>query len=456
MSAPRARRLTAYRIVAALLWGLAAYDSLVCRGLFWDGASFLVNIVDSGTFHDFYPARANVGYVTQLPVLLALKLGVANLRTLAIIQSAALFALPVGLYHYALARVRHDRLLLSIVMIEVAVVYLPTSFFIIGEYNALYAAATAAMATVLTVKHRRAYDGFLLGALGVLSVCSYEAMIYFGPLLVAAMLWWRQRLPAADRQTRALALVAALGFACGAIVSGATVVEYWNHPHFVLVRAAVFDFWQNQQFIVPVAGFAVFALLSLVWPAWLRTRAPATLIVVVAVVLVSTLKFRDWFNPEAMVFPPAQYVARTAAGCLLWALLVVAWTHTMWQSRPPTLLATLREESVGRRLVAAMVVLVMAAALPDVVLTRLWSGYIGYLRALVASGSAPIAAGAIPGGTWPYRLFFQDWSTPALTAIVRATPEQAIVLAVEGPGDMPPFDSRCGTLPRLRGYRWVE
>ncbi len=456
MPAPQAWGSTAYRIVAALLWSLAAYDSLVCRGLFWDGASFLVNIVDSGTFHDFYPARANIGYVTQLPVLMALKLGVTNLRILAVIQSAALFALPVGLYHYAMARVRHDWLLLCIVMVVIALVYLPTSFFIVGEYNALYAVATAAMATVLTVKYRRAYDGFLLCALAVLSVCSYEAMIYFGPLLAAAMLWWRRRVPAADRETRLLALIAALGFTGGAIVSGATVVEYWNHPHFVLVRAAIFDFWQNQQFIVPVVGLALFSLASLVWPNWLRTRAPAILIVVVSLILVSTLTFRDWLNPEAMVFPPAHYVARTAAGCLLWALLIVAWGHTAWQTRPPKLLATLREEAVGRRLATAMAVLVLAAAIPDVALSRLWSGYVDYLRGLVAGRSGLIAAAAIPGGTWPYRLFFQDWTTPALTAVVRAAPEQAIVLAVEGPGDMPPFDSRCGTLPRLKGYRWVD
>ena len=66
---------------------------------------------------------------------MAVRLGVLDLRLLAIIQSAALFALPAALYHFAMARVRGDALLLAIVLAIVASVYLPTSFPTIGEYN---------------------------------------------------------------------------------------------------------------------------------------------------------------------------------------------------------------------------------------------------------------------------------------------------------------------------------
>lgn len=445
-----------YRIVAALLWGLAAYDTYACRGLFWDGAAFLVSIVDTGTFHDFYPARAHVGYVTQLPVLIALKLGVTNLKILAMIQTAALFAVPVGLYHYALSRARRDWLLLATVAVVVALVYLPTSFFIIGEYNTVYASATAAMVTVLTADRRRAYDGVLLCALGLLSVRSYEAMVYFGPLLAAAMLWWRHRLPADDRPGRLLGAVAALGFISGGLVSSFTIVEYWSHPHFALVRLAVLDFWQDPQFVVPVACLGLFAVVSLIWPGWLRSRAPALLILVAAGAVISTLKFRDWFQPEAMVFPPAHYVARTAAGCLLWALLVVMWLHVAWRDNPPRLLAALREETVGRRLAMAMVVLVLAAAVPDIVLTRLWTGYLDFYSGVVRSHTGTVSVATLPGRVWPWWLFNQQWSVPALSALLRTSPDQAIVLAIENPQDTPPFDSRCGTLPKLTGYRWVD
>src|SRR6185295_6180003 len=97
----------AYRLVVALLWALVVYDSIECRGLFWDGASFLVNVIDSRDFHDFYPARSHVGWVTQLPVLIALQWGVTDTHARAVLYSAELFALPAGLYHLAMARVRH-------------------------------------------------------------------------------------------------------------------------------------------------------------------------------------------------------------------------------------------------------------------------------------------------------------------------------------------------------------
>ena len=58
------------RSIAVLLWALALHNTLTCRGLFWDGASFLVNLLDHGHFHDFYAARAHVDWVTQAPVLL--------------------------------------------------------------------------------------------------------------------------------------------------------------------------------------------------------------------------------------------------------------------------------------------------------------------------------------------------------------------------------------------------
>ena len=55
-------------------------------------------------------------------------------------------------------------------------------------------------------------------------------------------------------------------FVGGALVSGITMAVYWNHPHFVLVRAAVQDFWQNLQFVIPLVGLGLFAAGCLVCP----------------------------------------------------------------------------------------------------------------------------------------------------------------------------------------------
>jgi hypothetical protein len=451
-----------YRGAVLLLWALAAWNSFACRGLFWDGAAFLVNIIDFDKFHDFYPARAHVGYVTQLPVLLATRLGVADLKLLATIQSAALFALPAALYHFAMARVRGDGLLLAIVLAIVATVYLPTSFFIIGEYNAAYAAVTAAMAVALTSRGGRS-DGVILLLLGALCLRSYEAMAYLGPMIAAAVLWstWRRHgeepeptLESGDI-ARLFGTIAAMAFVGGALVSGITMAVYWNHPHFVLVRAAVPDFWQNLQFVIPLVGLGLFAAACLVWPRWLLGRAPVALIGFAALLLVIVPWLRP-IRPEAFLFPPSHYVARTAAGCVLWVLLAAMWIHVAFARSPLALLACLRRPEVGQRLASATFALVLAAAVPDLVLTHMWNGYLGFLRGVVVSHIGILKASDLPLGVWPNQLFTQEWTLPALTTILRTKQLEAVVVGGPNYRDEWPFDPACGTLPRLYGYAWRD
>ena len=304
-------QLAAYRVVVLLVWGLAAYATVTCRGLFWDGSSFLVNILDHGWFHDFYVARSHVDWLTQLPVLLLAELGVRDTRLLAMAYSAALFALPAALYHLALARVRHDAVLLGIVIAAVTVVYLPTSFFIIGEYNATFAAVAATMAVTLTRRENRVGDAALLCGLGVFSVRSYEAMVYLGPLVAAAIVWSVRR--DKDPATRALAGIAALAFVAAAMVSAATIAEYWSHPHFIKVRSMSFDFWQNLQFAIPMAGLAICVTAGLARPAWLQGRGPLIVMGIAAAVLASTPWWR-LLHEHSILYPPSHYLARQAAG----------------------------------------------------------------------------------------------------------------------------------------------
>ena len=445
------RPVDAYRVVVLLLWGLAAYATATCRGLFWDGSSFLVNILDQGLFHDFYVARAHVDWLTQAPVLLLSKFGVRDVRLLAIVYSAALFGLPTALYHLALARVRGDAVLLGIVIAAVAVVYLPTSFFIIGEYNATFAAASAAMAVAVTARKNHLGDAALLCLLGVFSVRSYEAMIYLGPLLAAAIVWSLRKND--DPATRLIAGIAALAFIAAAVVSAATIAEYWDHPHFIKVRSMSFDFWQNLQFSIPLVGLAICVAAGLRRPAWLEGRGPLIAMGSSAALLALTPWWR-LLHEHSILYPPSHYLARQAAGLLLAVLLCCMWAYVAWQRRLPAVLEILRLPAVSRRLVVVMTVLVAAAAIPDLVLTGLWSDYVGRMRNVVDSRQGIVRASDLPLLDWPDKLFAQDWSLPAMSAIVSRAPGRAFVRVDDDFLSNPPFDPACGTLPRLKGYGW--
>jgi hypothetical protein len=444
----------AYRATVLLLWTLAALNSWLCRGLFWDGASFLAIVLDTHTFHDFYPARAHVAWVTQTPVLLLAWAGVRNTHLLSVVYSATLFGLPTVLYHLALRRVRADAVLLSAVLAIVAVVYLPTWFFIIGEFNTTYGAATLTMAILLTASGFERRDGAVLCGLGILCLASYEAMVYLGPFLAAATWWSLRRSGTTDAMARLLAWLAALAFLGGAVVAAGAIGEYWQHEYFTRVRNATFDFWQDLQFIVPLAGLGLLVLVSAVWPSWLKGWAPLVAAGLLAATLVSTIWFRDFFGPEAMLFPPAHYVARTGAGGALLVFLAAMWIHVAWRGRLPRLLDILRQPVVGRRLVLAMFMLVLAAIVPDLALTRLWVGYLDYFRGVVVGRTGIVPSTELPMGQWPNRLFAQDWTYPALSALVRSAPGQGIVVAPKDYRSHPPFEPSCGTVPRLEGYRW--
>jgi hypothetical protein len=448
--------MSAYRVVVVLIWALAVLNSAIARGLFWDGASFLATMLNFRAFHDFYPEREHVAWLTQTPVLLLADLGLRDTRLLAIAYSASLFAWPTGLYHFALSRVRHDAPLMAAVVTALAAVYLPTSFFIVGEYNVAYAAALAAMAVGLTGGAARRRDGAVLCALGAICIASYEAMIYLGPLLAAAIRWSLRRARRGgpvDDIAALLALFAALAFLAAAVVSAVAIVEYWDHAYFTRVRAASFDFWQNVQFVVPLAGLAVLAVVSLARPAWLRGRGPIVLLGLVAA-LVAALPLLRQIDPQAMLFPPSHYVARTAAGWLLAAILAAMWLHVGWRERRPKLLAELARPEVGRRLVGALTALLLAASVPDLALSRLWVGYLDYFRGLVTRHTGIVRANDLPMAEWPYRLFAQDWTYPALSVIVRSAPGQGVVVIDKDYRTNPPFDPSCGTVPKLEGFVW--
>ena len=443
-------QLAVCNAVAALLWALAIHNAWASRALFWDGASFLVNVLDHGRFHDFYAARAHVDWLTQAPVLLAEEWGVRDTRLLAILYSAALFALPTALYHLALVRVRRDPILLAAVLAVIAAVYLPTSFFIVGEYNVAFACATAAMALAVTGDGRSRGDATLLLIFGVLCLRSYEALIYLGPLVAAAILWstWR----GGDAVVRTLGALSALAFLGAAIVSATTIVDYWDHPHFMKVRSTSVDFWQNMQFAIPLSGFLICAIQGTRRPSWLQGRGPLYVMGAIVVLLAISPWWRN-LHPPSILYPPSHYVARQAAGILLAALLAGMWIQVV-RRNPPAVFSAVRLPETARRMVLTMAALVFAAAVPDVALTRLWSGYLDRLQAVVNERTGIVRAETLSLHDWPNKLFFQDWSYPALSALVSRTPGRAYVVSDQDYLSNPPFEPACGLLPRLRGYGW--
>jgi hypothetical protein len=233
---------------------------------------------------------------------------------------------------------------------------------------------------------------------------------------------------AARRGTIVRACAAALAFLGRRSSRRTRRSEYWNHDHFVRVRAAAFDFWQNLQFVVPLAALASIARVAGLAVLARRPR-PRVAAVVGAIVLVATPWFRLLLDPEAMVFPPAHYVARTGGGRPAGALVMASGCTSPGRRRGWPLAGGC---CIGRPQRGAG--------------NGNGSCCAGGRGADCADPAVGRSSRLVPGrrdqrsgrglppricrcSRWPYRLFAQDWTYPALSVLLHDAPGQAIVVA---------------------------
>src|SRR5262249_13874556 len=212
-------KTVAYRATLCLIWGMALWHSWESRGLFVDGSAFLVQIARREWFFDFYGPRLYAMVLGQMPAITGVWLGVTDLHLLARLLSIGLFALPTALYHLALARAKDDEVLLATVIAAIAVVFMTTSFFIVGEYNTAYAIAIVAAVRLATARELTFLDGLFLAMIGVLAMRTYEAMLYLGPTLAGMIAWCVWRAPRRPWLATALHLVSATCFIVGMVVA---------------------------------------------------------------------------------------------------------------------------------------------------------------------------------------------------------------------------------------------
>jgi len=436
-------------LAMAILWLLAAWSAWNLRGLYWDGAAFLVEMLRKQGFHDFYPARAHVAWLTQAPVLLAIRAGVSDVAALALVWSACLFALPAGLYSLALYRCRDAPLLLAGLLAILIAVYLPTSFFIVGEYNVAYALATAVVTVALTSRPGRPGDSFVLLVLAALAVRSYEAMVHLGPLLALVAGWHATRM-AGSTIARAASALAALGFLAAGAVALDTLVTYWTHPHFTRVRAATFDFTENQQFVLALVALVPIGALAL---AGGTARARSVLgLALAGALLLGLSPWTRYLHELALVFAPAHYVARTAAGALLAGLLVLLCIAEAAARLDWSMLRAARAPAAARRLAAGLGLMFAAACVPDLYLTTQWSRSLDTMRGLIAGKSGAIAVHDTELVEWPGKMFVQDWTMPALSRLLHRRHGEALLVMPVADGKPDPY--AIGRLPPLDRYLW--
>lgn len=431
----------AYRAAIGLIWALALWHSWICRGLFVDGFAFLVQIATYEWFFYFYPPRIYAMIAAQVPVMTAVILGVTDLHLLGQLLSLGFFGLPTLFYTAALYRARNDAVLLASVLAAVAIVFLSTSFFIVGEYNTLYAMAIFVCVTLVTGDRLRLGEGLMLAVLGAFSLRVYEAMVYIGPFLVVMTLWRIRRAPSRPLLPALMYLAAALLFGGGVYVAYNSIV----HP-FSALSALHFDdtlqqakyFWQNMQFDLVFGPAIVIVLWALLRPADLATARPYRWAAIgLALLVLSPLLAAT----DTLIRPlaRAQYLTRVMGGLTVCAIMIFMWLYRSdLHVRLKALIVLRRPEAAGRFL--AFACLMPLAILPsDLFLSKTWIDFVSTTRATVTSRGGIIPFEETPLSHRPDLLLVENWVLSMQSLALRSRDKDGIIVPPRGFDEWLPF-----------------
>ncbi|TAJ83945.1 MAG: hypothetical protein EPO50_20425 [Reyranella sp.] len=377
-------------------------------------------------FFDFYGPRLYAMVLGQLPAIIALFLGVTDLHLLAKLLSLGLLALPTAFYHIALTRVRHDPVLLAAVMAVIGVVFMTTSFFIVGEYNTAFAVVIAVTVRLMTAERLTVTDGAFLFAAGVLSFRTYEVMIYCGPLVALMIAWCIRRAPERPRFATTLHILATLLFLGGTVVAADSLIYPFSQDHLSKTAATVLNAWQNVQFDLTLLAALVIVIWAIVRPADLSTPKPYLFAAFFLVLLV--------FSPllmltDTLVRPHAksQYVARSMAGLVVATIAVLIWIYKSPLADRIAAFRELRRPEAARRLMGFGLLMVLAVVPTDAFLTLEWRNYLQTVRTIVREQSGVIAYENTPLAKPPLDLLVEPWILPSQSLVLRSKRGDGII-----------------------------
>jgi len=416
----------AYRTTVCLIWGLALWHSWESRGLFVDGSAFLVQIARREWFFDFYAPRLYAMVVGQAPIMTAIFLGVTDLHLLARLLSLGLFALPTALYHLALVRVKDDAVLLAAVIAAIAVVFMTTSFFIVGEYNTAYAIAVLVAVRLVTAERLTLVDGLFLAVIGGLAIRTYEAMLYLGPLLSAMIVWAIWRAPSRPWLPTTLHLLSIAGFIAGMFVAIGSLTRPYSVEHLDETIETATNFWQNMQFDLAVAAALVVVVWALVRP---RDLVCGKLYRWAAVCLVILALSPLLMLGDIVVRPLAksQYVARTAAGLIIASIVIFIWAYASNVRGKLAAFVVLGTPEAARRFLIFALLILLAVLPSDIFLTQSWASYLDAMRTAVRGRDGVITFEESPLSRYPYNLLVEAWILPSQSLALRARQGDGIV-----------------------------
>jgi len=357
----------------------ASYSVLTARGLAYDGSFYLLAIAGDRSFHFVEPARVSVQLLQQLPVVLATRIGIQNLWTLARLFTLGMDGWPLALTALCwFVLTGREKIWIVGPLINLVFAIPPANFIGISEGTI---ASCLLWLAVLLVRFRLAQPLGSLAALAATVACAvaHEAMLP-GLLLISWLA--ASQVKELTGFPRFVSLLVALVSVAGAlymarwIVAPRSTIERGDFLVDMLGGFAGSPAAPNMQAIASfLAGLFIVVAFAV--------RRRSTFVTTAGSIAVLLCGIAFAFAPAALVSPSRSFAAR---GMPLAVTTILATVCVLPGRRKITLGGL-----AASPFFPIVLVLAITQALMQMVATSAWHNYVVDLRLLVAS-----KRGAIP------------------------------------------------------------
>jgi hypothetical protein len=394
-----------------------AYAVVTARSLYDDGSYYFLRVLQANGFTEMLFSRGHAGYLYQLPVVLALKLGVTNLEVLKLAFGVGCFcAWPVAMW--ACYRLAPEHFWL--VVLAAGMAYLNAAFVAVGEHVVAHAFFWPVVFVLLFVRPLTGFAAVVLLASSVILLRSYESMLFLGPVL--AWLAFRR----ARTEPRSVGRLVCLLSAIILLLAVPVAVDGVLHP---CTSSNAHSFEAGMLGLLAAPGWTVlwtaFWLLLMAGGLWPRVRrgmlSHAGILLLAAMVLL----WGAWpLLAPAQLDPYKQHEARILNLLAPLALVVVAESVV----RFPGWFLTRKNY-----LANMSAVLLLAQSLWQLAATEQWRGFTGVLRNLMQTQKGIVRLmdtpyGRQPAVGWQATRFIWVMDFRNLCVEISPRPVQALVL----------------------------
>jgi hypothetical protein len=428
-----AKRLPSTTVIALGFFALfIIYAILTRRSLYADGSYYFLRVLEAGNFTEMIGCRSFAAYLFQLPVVIAIKLGVANIHWLAIAFGiGCLCSWPVAMFLCYRMAPQHFWL----VILACAAGYLNAAFMAVGEHIVAHAFFWPALFAILFVRPLTPFAAASLSASAIMLMRSYESMLFLAPPMIGLLVW--RMISGKER----LWQLAVLGSAAVFLVVSAYIawlgVEYPNVENYNGFKSSLFSQLKSPTWTLQMSVFWAVLMLGALnsrMAALLKRPAGIVLIALIAMVWgASPLLAPQHLNPAS------QYDCRFLDLVVPLFLIPLAF---MLALRPDWLAAKIPDLA---RLSAMMLI---AQSLWHLSATYQWRNHVRDWETMLAAKHGPIFPSTYEGFDNPD----MSWNNPSLSLMLGPARVQAMVMPAHVSKWLPFDPFRPKTFPDFQRY----